>query len=99
MARQPDGAARIITLVILVACSDIGGYAVGVLFGRHPMAPAISPKKSWEGFARFCRPCAVGGAVCVTSLLNGTWWQGILLGLAVLISATAGRPGRVADQA
>ncbi len=90
MARQPDGAARIITLVILVACNDIGGYAVGVLFGRHPMAPVISPKKSWEGFGGSAVLCAVGGAVCVTSLLNGTWWQGILLGLAVLISATAG---------
>ena len=46
-----DGAYRILTFLIVVVCSDVGGYAAGVLFGRHPMAPAISPKKSWEGFA------------------------------------------------
>ena len=37
--------------MITVVASDMGGYAVGVLFGKHPMVPAISPKKSWEGFA------------------------------------------------
>lgn len=31
-------------------CSDVGAYFVGVLFGRHPMNPRISPHKTWEGF-------------------------------------------------
>ena len=35
-----------------VVLSDTGGYAAGVFFGRHPMAPSVSPKKSWEGFGR-----------------------------------------------
>ena len=43
--------------------SDVGGYAAGVLFGKHPMAPSVSPKKSWEGFAGSALSCAVGGAV------------------------------------
>ena len=43
-----------------VVASDIGGYAAGVLFGKHPMAPTISPKKSWEGFA--------GSVVCARSV-------------------------------
>ncbi len=33
-----------------VVASDTGGYVAGVMFGAHPMAPAVSPKKSWEGF-------------------------------------------------
>ena len=36
-------------LMVTVVASDTGGYAVGVLLGKHPMVPAISPKKSWEG--------------------------------------------------
>src|SRR6185312_17384751 len=46
-----DGAQRVLAFLIMVVCSDTGGYAAGVLAGRHPMAPSISPKKSWEGFA------------------------------------------------
>ena len=51
IAASPDGADRVLTFIALSIASDIGGYAAGVLFGKHPMAPAISPKKSWEGFA------------------------------------------------
>ena len=40
----PDGAWRSFTFVCVTVASDIGGYAVGVLAGRHPMAPTISPK-------------------------------------------------------
>ena len=43
--------ARIIAFILLTICNDIGGYATGVLFGRHPIAAQLSPKKSWEGFA------------------------------------------------
>ena len=46
-----DGAARVLIFLIVVICSDTGGYAAGALIGKHPMAPKISPKKSWEGFA------------------------------------------------
>ena len=46
-----DGWARVFALMLGVVFSDIGGYVAGVLFGKHRMVPAISPKKSWEGFA------------------------------------------------
>ena len=49
MVLRDHGAQRVFTLMIVVVCSDVGGYAAGVLFGKHPMVPAISPKKSWEG--------------------------------------------------
>ena len=44
-----DGVRRIIAFIATVVCSDVGGYAAGVLIGRHPLAPTVSPKKSWEG--------------------------------------------------
>ena len=70
--------------------SDIGGYAAGVLFGRHPMAPVISPKKSWEGFAGSVVFCLAAGWALVVYLLDGDWWVGLLLGLIAVVMATLG---------
>jgi phosphatidate cytidylyltransferase len=70
--------------------SDIGGYLAGVLFGRHPMAPVISPKKSWEGFAGSVAFCVLVGYLLVVYLLGGDWWVGIALGLIAVVMATLG---------
>lgn len=88
-----DGADRVLTFIVVTACSDIGGYASGVLFGRHLMAPAVSPKKTWEGFAGSAVACAGGGAALVYVLLDGAAWQGAVLGAAVLASAILGDLG------
>ena len=85
-----DGVYRVLCFLIGVVCSDTGGYAAGVLFGRHPMAPLISPKKSWEGFAGSMITGTVGSALSVTLLLHGQWWQGVLLGAALVITSTVG---------
>ena len=85
-----DGAARIITFIALTIGSDIGGYIAGVLFGKHPMAPAISPKKSWEGFAGSVLMQSVLGALCFVFLLDAPVWQGVVAGLVMTVSATAG---------
>ncbi|HKN97651.1 MAG TPA: phosphatidate cytidylyltransferase, partial [Pseudonocardiaceae bacterium] len=85
-----DGAARVLCFLIAVVCSDTGGYAAGVLFGRHPMAPSISPKKSWEGFAGSILVGAVGGALSVRLLLHGHWWWGVPFGAAIVVCATGG---------
>ncbi len=90
LLRQEDGSLRVVTFVLVTIASDIGGYAVGVLAGRHPMAPVISPKKSWEGFAGSAASCAVVGWLTVTYLLDGRWWVGVLLGLVVVVMATLG---------
>jgi phosphatidate cytidylyltransferase len=85
-----DGTARVLCFILGVVASDIGGYAAGVLGGRHPMAPSISPKKSWEGFAG---SLVAGGAVeilAVTYLLGGQPWQGMLFGVAIVVTATGG---------
>jgi phosphatidate cytidylyltransferase len=85
-----DGVGAICTFIGVTICSDIGGYAAGVLFGRHPMAPVISPKKSWEGFAGSALSCVAGGTALVVLLLDGRWWVGVLLGLVTVVMATLG---------
>lgn len=85
-----DGRARVLSFLILVVSSDTGGYIAGVLFGRHPMAPSISPKKSWEGFAGSMTAGIVAGVLCLTLLLPGQWWQGALFGAGIVITATVG---------
>jgi phosphatidate cytidylyltransferase len=82
MLREDNGQWQVATFIVVTICSDIGGYASGVVFGRHPMAPLISPKKSWEGFAGSAVFCAAGGAVALPALLGGEPWEGALIGLA-----------------
>jgi len=87
---EDEGVKAIITFIAVTAASDIGGYAAGVLFGKHQMAPVISPKKSWEGFAGSTISCAVAGWLLVVYLLDGEWYWGVLLGLIVVVMATLG---------
>ncbi len=85
-----DGAGRVFCLMITVVASDVGGYAVGVLLGKHPMVPAISPKKSWEGFAGSL-VCGITAATLTATLLAGKpWWIGALLGVVLVLTCTLG---------
>jgi phosphatidate cytidylyltransferase len=93
MLRDDDGADRVVVFIALVVLSDVGGYAAGVLFGRHPMAPTVSPKKSWEGFGGSALFCGAGGAALFPTVLEGVAWQGALVGLAVMVTATLGDLG------
>ncbi len=90
MLSPPDGPRRTLVFLILTVCSDVGGYFAGITVGRHLMAPAISPKKTWEGFGGSALACLLGGAISLPALLHGAIWQGILLGAAVLACATLG---------
>jgi phosphatidate cytidylyltransferase len=93
LLRPDDGPNRVVVFIVLTVLSDVGGYVAGVLFGKHPMAPTVSPKKSWEGFAGSALFCAVGGAVLLPTLLDGEAWQGVVCGLAVMVTATLGDLG------
>ncbi|MEV4643881.1 phosphatidate cytidylyltransferase [Saccharopolyspora sp. NPDC049426] len=90
LVRPEDGAFRALVFLICVVASDTGGYAFGVLFGKHPMAPVISPKKSWEGFGGSLVGGVLAGALSVWLLLDGQWWMGVLVGAALVCSATVG---------
>lgn len=87
---EPDGHRRVFFFILVTVFSDIGGYAAGVLFGKHPMAPSLSPKKSWEGFAGSVLACAVVGAVSLPLLLDGAWWIGAIIGVITAATATVG---------
>ena len=88
--RWDEGVLGIVTFILVTIASDIGGYVAGVLFGRHPMAPVISPKKSWEGFAGSLVFCVGTGVALVVLLLGGEWWVGVALGLIAVVMATLG---------
>jgi phosphatidate cytidylyltransferase len=90
MVAEPDGARRALIFVVLTVCSDTGGYLAGILVGRHPMAPAISPKKTWEGFSGSIVACLIAGAIMVPKLLHGHLWEGLVLGLAAVVASTLG---------
>ena len=90
MLAAPDGRQRIVVFILVTVFSDIGGYAVGVKFGKHPMAPSLSPKKSWEGFAGSVLSCALVGAISLPLLLDGVWWAGAVLGVVAAAAATLG---------
>jgi phosphatidate cytidylyltransferase len=88
-----DGAARVLAFIATVVASDVGGYAAGVLFGKHPMAPSISPKKSWEGMAGSVLACMLVATPFVVFALGGPWWGGLVFGAALAASATIGDLG------
>lgn len=90
MLAEPQGQWRILVFILITISSDIGGYAFGVLFGKHPMAPKLSPKKSWEGFAGSVLSCAAVGAIVIPLTLDGLWWQGAILGALTAPVATIG---------
>ncbi len=89
----PDGPRRVTVFIATVVCSDVGGYAAGVLFGKHPMAPSVSPKKSWEGFAGSALACAIAGAIFFPTLFGASLLLGVVYGLAVVLTATLGDLG------
>jgi phosphatidate cytidylyltransferase len=84
------GAARVVTFLLIVVMNDVGGYVAGVLFGKHQMAPRISPKKSWEGFAGSVFFGIVAGVLMAVYGLHVPFWVGILLGASLVAVGTCG---------
>jgi phosphatidate cytidylyltransferase len=90
MLSAPDGARRTLIFLLLAVCSDVGGYFAGIFTGRHPMAPGISPKKTWEGFGGSVAACLAAGAITLPLLLHAHVWQGLVLGAVAVAAATLG---------
>ncbi|MFC8193071.1 phosphatidate cytidylyltransferase [Cellulomonas sp. NPDC057328] len=87
---EPDGPARVVMFILLAVACDTGGYVVGSLLGRHPLAPTVSPKKSWEGLLGSVVLTSVVGVVGVQLAFDGAPLVGVLLGLGTVVSATLG---------
>lgn len=87
---QDEGGFRTFTVIVTVVFADIGGYVAGVLFGKHLMAPAISPKKSWEGLGGSLLFGITAAVLSVTFLLDKPAWVGVPLGLMLVITGVLG---------
>lgn len=87
---QENGGARVFTVIATVVFADIGGYTAGVLLGKHPMAPAISPKKSWEGLGGSLLFGITAAVLSVVFLLHKPAWVGLPLGLMLVVTGVLG---------
>jgi phosphatidate cytidylyltransferase len=58
----PDGGWWFMLVLPSVWLADSGAYSLGAAYGKHKMAPRLSPKKSWEGYAASVFTGAIGGA-------------------------------------
>ena len=90
LSTQTDGAWKVLAFVLLTAATDLGGYVAGAIFGKHPMAPTISPKKSWEGFAGALVLQLVVGTLLWIFVFDQSWWEGAIVGFVMMLSATLG---------
>ncbi|MEV5576036.1 phosphatidate cytidylyltransferase [Spirillospora sp. NPDC052269] len=91
LMKPDDGDHRIVIFIAVTVASDIGGFFAGSFLGKHKLAPTISPKKTWEGVTGSAITCmAVGGVLVATLLDDGQWWQGVVIGLAAVVTATVG---------
>jgi phosphatidate cytidylyltransferase len=90
LAAHPNGQYWTLAFLVVVVVCDIGAYASGLSFGKHPMAPTISPKKTWEGFAGAVAAALVAGVLFAVLLLDQPWWFGLIFGLVIVLTATMG---------
>ena len=90
LARPYNGLDRVMTLVVLVGSNDTFAYLTGVLFGKHPLAPKISPKKTIEGLIGSLIFTVFGGSLAFHYIMNSDWWLGALAGILTVFTATSG---------
>ncbi|MFW2513611.1 phosphatidate cytidylyltransferase [Demequina sp. SO4-13] len=90
MELAPDGWQRVVVVILAAVGSDTGGLFAGMLFGKHPMAPRVSPKKTWEGFAGGLVLGTLTASIAAYFFFDGRWWVGALVGLAAAVAAVLG---------
>jgi phosphatidate cytidylyltransferase len=96
--RAPDGSTTgqfyVFYCIAITKFSDMGAYLTGSLFGRHPLVPHISPKKTWEGFMgalAFSLLASVGLFFLMPGHLSVlTWTHAVVLGLLLGFAAVIG---------
>lgn len=90
LVAQDNGQWWVLAFLVVVVATDTGAYASGLLFGKHPMAPRISPKKTWEGFAGAVVAAIVAGVLLALFMIEQPWWIGVLLGVVMVATGTMG---------
>ncbi|MEO6533967.1 MAG: phosphatidate cytidylyltransferase [Pseudolysinimonas sp.] len=76
--------------IVIVVVTDVGAYATGLRFGRHKLAPNISPGKTWEGFAGSIVFAIVASILLALLMLHQPWWVGLVMGVLLALVGTAG---------
>jgi phosphatidate cytidylyltransferase len=90
LTAQEGGQWWTLAFLTVVVSVDVGAYASGLNFGKHPMAPSISPKKTWEGFAGSVVSAMIAGILCAIFMLQQPWWVGVIFGATLVVTATMG---------
>jgi phosphatidate cytidylyltransferase len=93
LVAKPDGQWWTLAFLIMVVSVDTGAYVSGLNFGKHPMAPKISPKKTWEGFAGAGLAAIIAGILLSIFMIGQPWWFGLIMGPIILVTATLGDLG------
>ena len=93
LLRQEGGQWWVLAFIIIAVASDTGAYATGLALGRTPMAPRISPKKTWEGFAGAVAAALIAGVLLAWLMIGLPWWAGLIMGAVIVVTATAGDLG------
>ena len=90
LTAQEGGQWWTLSFIVTVVLVDVGAYATGLNFGKHPMAPTISPKKTWEGLAGAAAAALIGGVLLAVFALGQPWWFGLIFGAVITFTATVG---------
>lgn len=80
----------LLTVFLGVWGFDTGAFFAGHFFGRHKLAPAISPAKTWEGIAGGLVLSVTAALLFTAWPLGVPWYLAILLGIFIGIAATLG---------
>jgi phosphatidate cytidylyltransferase len=84
------GPRLLVAFVLVVAAGDVGAFFVGARLGRRPLAPSLSPAKSWEGFAGGLVSAVAAGGAAGAVLGELSWTGGVGLGVLCGLAGPAG---------
>jgi CDP-diglyceride synthetase len=84
------GVAFLLAAVIVTVAADVVSLLVGSGFGRHPLAPSISPNKTWEGFLGGAVAAVLVAVVVVHFIHPWTISKALVLGVVVAVVAPIG---------
>jgi phosphatidate cytidylyltransferase len=90
LSGEEGGQWWVLAALIIVVVADTGAYATGLSFGRHKLAPRISPGKTWEGFAGAAVAAMIAGSLLAVFMLGAPWWEGVIMGLVLMLVGTMG---------
>ena len=90
LRRPEDGTSWVVAFITTVAMIDTFGYLLGRVFGKHKMAPGVSPKKTLEGLASSIIAGSISAILFSVTVLHQQWWFGIIFALSLLLAAVFG---------